>query len=55
MRGAGRVWGVLGALAALCLMLVLPAMPLGTVPGGFRLPDGSYQDILLFYRGLDDC
>ena len=34
MRGAGRVWGVLGALAALCLMLVLPAMPLGPVPGG---------------------
>lgn len=23
---------------------------IGTVPGGFRMPDGSYEDILLFYH-----
>ena len=28
--------------------------PLGKVPGGFRLPDGSYEDILLFYHTLED-
>ncbi|MEE3480701.1 MAG: GNAT family N-acetyltransferase [Lachnospiraceae bacterium] len=25
---------------------------LGTVPGGFRLKDGSYEDIILFYHTL---
>lgn len=25
---------------------------LGTVPAGFRLPDGTYADILLFYKTL---
>lgn len=28
--------------------------PLGKVPGGFRLPDGSYEDILLFCHTLED-
>lgn len=23
---------------------------IGTVPGGFRMPDGSYEDIILFYH-----
>lgn len=23
---------------------------IGTVPDGFRMPDGSYQDIILFYH-----
>lgn len=23
---------------------------IGTVPGGFRMPDGSYQDIILYYH-----
>lgn len=27
-------------------------VPLGTVPGGFRLPDGSYADICLYYHEL---
>lgn len=25
---------------------------LGTVPGGFRMPDGSYEDICLYYHEL---
>lgn len=25
---------------------------LGTIPGGYLLPDGSYEDIILFYRTL---
>ena len=27
-------------------------VPLGTVPGGFRLPDGRYEDICLYYHTL---
>ncbi len=27
-------------------------MELGTIPGGFRRPDGSYQDINLYYKPL---
>ena len=46
---------VCGNTSAINLYRKLGFTELGTVPGGFRLPDGSYQDILLFYRGLDDC
>ena len=27
-------------------------VPLGAIPGGFRMPDGSYEDICLYYRKL---
>lgn len=27
-------------------------VPLGTVPGGFRMPDGKYEDICLYYHEL---
>lgn len=39
MRGAGRVCGVLAVLAMLCLMLILPAVPLGDLPGNTATPE----------------
>lgn len=39
---------------AICLYEELGSCPLGKVPGGFRLPDGSYEDILFFYHTLED-
>lgn len=27
-------------------------VPLGIVPGGFRMPDGTYADICLYYHTL---
>lgn len=29
-------------------------VPLGVIPGGFRMPDGHYEDICLYYRKLQD-
>lgn len=39
MRGAGRVCGVLAVMALLCLMLILPAVPLGNLPGNTATPE----------------
>lgn len=39
-------------LAANTLYKKLGFIGLGTIPGGFRRPDGSYQDINLYYRPL---
>lgn len=41
MRGAGRVCGVLAAAALLCLMLILPAVPLGRVPDRAATPESA--------------
>ncbi len=38
--------------AANALYKKLDFMELGTIPGGFRRPDGSYQDINLYYKPL---
>ena len=43
---------VAGNLPARRLYESLGFVPLGTVPGGFRTPDGSYADICLYYREL---
>ena len=37
---------------ALALYRKLGFVQLGVIPGGFRLPDGSYQDIIPHYRLL---
>lgn len=39
-------------LAANALYKKLGFLGLGTIPGGFRRPDGNYQDINLYYRPL---
>lgn len=39
-------------LAANTLYKKLGFIGLGTIPGGFRRPDGSYKDINLYYRPL---
>lgn len=41
--------------SAIHLYQKLAFKELGSIPGGFRMPDGSYQDIVLFYRQLNDC
>ena len=41
MRGAGRVCGVLAAAVLLCLMLILPAVPLGRVPDRAATPESA--------------
>lgn len=41
-------------LAANSLYSSLGFVLLGSVPGGFRRPDGSFQEINLYYRALDD-
>lgn len=38
--------------AAIHLYRKLGFVQLGVIPGGFRLPDGSYEDILPFYHTL---
>ncbi len=38
--------------AAVALYRKLGFVELGTVPGGFRRADGSFEDIMLFYRTL---
>ena len=40
--------------AAIRLYEKLGFQHLGKVPGGFLLPDGRYEDILLFYHTLED-
>ena len=37
---------------AIHLYETLGFVRLGVIPGGFRMKDGSYEDILLFYRTL---
>lgn len=39
-------------LNAIALYRSLGFVQLGVIPGGFRLPDGSYEDILPFYHTL---
>ena len=39
-------------LGAIALYRSLGFVQLGVIPGGFRLPDGSYEDILPFYHTL---
>ena len=41
--------------AAIHLYDKLGFTQLGVVPGGFRTPEGNYEDIILFYRQLADC
>lgn len=37
-------------LGAIALYETLGFVRLGTIPGGFRLKDGSYEDIIVFYH-----
>ena len=39
-------------LGAIALYEDLGFVRLGTIPGGFRLKDGSYEDIILFYHQI---
>ena len=38
--------------AARALYESLGFTPLGVIPGGFRMPDGTYEDIVPYYRQL---
>ena len=40
--------------AAMHLYEKLGFTPLGVIPGGFRMPDGSYADIVPHYRSLEE-
>lgn len=43
---------VAGNIHARHLYERLGFIPLGTIPSGFRMPDGSYEDICPYYREL---
>lgn len=38
--------------SAIHLYKSLGFVPLGTIPGGFLMPDGEYEDIIVFYKTL---
>lgn len=43
---------VAGNAPALHLYEKIGMTRLGTIPGGFHMPDGHYEDIVLFYKAL---